>query len=245
MPADEFITSFESSQDAFISEIEELEDQGLSIEEILAILAATNMAAYIIEELQMGSAVASIDAELLTILDDLPFFGTVSETQLAAFRNMVSSSVMQFTESLGTDMRNVMMQGITNGLPKDEIRDMMRRTAKGRRVENIINDALRTFEQSVIAEMARGLPGNTPFSYVGPLDEKTRPLCRHILASSPLTRQQIDSRFPGAFLDRGGYNCRHMWLPNEPVNKQQRASARESVAGATSPKTLKEYYASS
>ena len=97
MPADEFIASFESSQDAFISEIEELEEQGLSIEEILAILAATNMAAYIIEELKMGSAVASIDAELLTILDDLPFFGTVTETQLAAFRNMISSSVMQFT----------------------------------------------------------------------------------------------------------------------------------------------------
>ena len=48
MPADEFIASFESSQDAFISEIEELEEQGLSIEEILAVLAATNMAAYII-----------------------------------------------------------------------------------------------------------------------------------------------------------------------------------------------------
>jgi hypothetical protein len=36
-----------------------------------------------------------------------------------------------------------------------------------------------------------------------------------------------------------------VWLPNEPVDKQQRASARESVAGATRPKTLKEYYASS
>jgi len=245
MPADEYIASFESSQDAFISEIEELEEQGLSIEEILALLAATNMAAYIIEDLGMSSAVASIDAELLTILDDLPFFGSITETQLAAFRNMISSSVMQFTESLGGEMRNIMMQGITNGLHKDDIRDLMRRAAKGRQVENIINDALRTFEQSVIAEMARDLPVNTLYSYVGPLDEKTRPLCRHILARSPLTRQQIDSRFPGAFLDRGGYNCRHMWLPNEPVNKQQRASARESVAGSTRPKTLKEYYASS
>ena len=74
MPADEYITSFENSQDAFITEIEELEEQGLSVEEILAILAATNMAAYIIEDLGMFSAVSSIDAELLAILDDLPFF---------------------------------------------------------------------------------------------------------------------------------------------------------------------------
>ena len=244
MPADDYIASFENAQDAFISEVDKLEEDGLSAAEILAILASINMAIYFLEDLGMSSAVSVIDADILAILDSLPSFGQVTELQLTAFRNIVNNSVISYTQSLGDDLRNIMMQGITNGSSKDEIRNMMRRSAKGRRVENIINEALRTFEQSVIAEMARDLPVNTLFSYVGPLDEKTRPLCRHILARSPLTRSQIESRFPGAFLDRGGYNCRHLWLPNEPINKKQRQSAHESISGQTRPKTLKEYYES-
>ena len=244
MPADDYIASFENAQDAFISEVDKLEEDGLSAAEILAILASINMAIYFLEDLGMSSAVSVIDADILAILDSLPSFGQVTELQLTAFRNIVNNSVISYTQSLGDDLRNIMMQGITNGSSKDEIRNMMRRSAKGRRVENIINEALRTFEQSVIAEMARDLPHSTLFTYVGPLDAKTRPLCRHILARSPLTRSQIESRFPGAFLDRGGYNCRHLWLPNEPINKKQRQSAHESISGQTRPKTLKEYYES-
>ena len=41
---DEYISAFESAQDAFIAEIESLEEDGLSAEEILAIIASVNMA---------------------------------------------------------------------------------------------------------------------------------------------------------------------------------------------------------
>ena len=245
MPADNFISSFEQSQDEFIAEVEKLEEDGLSVEEILAILAATNMAAYFLEDLGMSAAINTLDTDILKILDDLPSFGVITETQLQAFRNIANSSVLSYTNSLGDDLRNIMAQGITNGSSKDDIRNLMRRVTKGKRVEVVINEALRAFEQSVIAEMSRTLPDNVLFSYVGPLDEKTRPLCRHILARSPLTRKQIDSLFPGAFLDRGGFNCRHLWLPNEPTNKKLRQIARESIQGKTRPQTLKEYYENS
>ncbi len=241
---DEYISAFESAQDAFIAEIESLEEDGLSAEEILAIIASVNMAVYLLEDLGMSSAVGLVDADILRILDTLPSFGTITETQLQAFKNIANNSVLSYTQSLGDDLRRIMSQGIVNGSSKDEIRDIMRRVSKDRRIDVVINESLRAFEQSVIAEMARDLPVNTLFSYVGPLDEKTRPLCRHILARSPLTRNQIDSIFPGAFLDRGGYNCRHLWLPNEPVNRVQRRVAKESIAGQSRPQTLKEYYAS-
>lgn len=241
---DEYISAFESAQDAFIAEIESLEEEGLSAEEILAIIASVNMAVYLLEDLGMSSAVGLVDADILRILDTLPSFGTITETQLQAFKNIANNSVLSYTQSLGDDLRRIMSQGIVNSSSKDEIRDIMRRVSKDRRIDVVINESLRAFEQSVIAEMARDLPVNTLFSYVGPLDEKTRPLCRHILARSPLTRNQIDSIFPGAFLDRGGYNCRHLWLPNEPINRVQRRVAKESIAGQSRPQTLKEYYAS-
>jgi 2'-5' RNA ligase len=58
------------------------------------------------------------------------------------------------------------------------------------------------------------------FTYSGPLDQKTRPFCRMMLArtaDNPMTREQIDkldNGFSGpgtVFTFCGGVNCRHNW----------------------------------
>ncbi len=86
MPADDYIASFENAQDAFISEVDKLEEDGLSAAEILAILASINMAIYFLEDLGMSSAVSVIDADILAILDSLPAFGKVTELQLTSIQ---------------------------------------------------------------------------------------------------------------------------------------------------------------
>jgi len=64
------------SIDEFLNDIEELEEEGLSIEEILAVLAAMAVGDYFIEMLGMNGAVSAYSGRLGSVLDSLVPFGT-------------------------------------------------------------------------------------------------------------------------------------------------------------------------
>jgi hypothetical protein len=59
--------------------------------------------------------------------------------------------------------------------------------------------------------MVEDMPDDTEFVYVGVNDGKTRPICKSMINAGSLTRAEIDDQYPGAFIDGGGFNCRHRW----------------------------------
>ena len=70
----DFEARLTEAQDQFTQDVEELREQGLSTEEILAILAGISMVDYWLVDLQMQQAVNRLMISFDTLLDDAVFF---------------------------------------------------------------------------------------------------------------------------------------------------------------------------
>ena len=136
---------------------------------------------------------------LATYWTILPFFGSITETQLVALEASQRSTIVQYTANLGQTMRNEILLGTSTGMSGDAIKARIARNVSlnPSRIDAVLGTTLANYQQSVIFAMAESLPEDTKYPTVGPLDEKTRPLCRDILANSPMTKQEYESRYPG------------------------------------------------
>ena len=87
-------------------------------------------------------------------------------------------------------------------------------------VETDIRTALSGLSGSLTAKKSAEL-GINKWRYIGPLDQVTRKFCENVLAENKIwTRPEIDAlnSDPEAseldvFTYKGGYNCRHEWIP--------------------------------
>ncbi len=216
---DEVIKSYddelERASREFVDDVENLKEEGLSASELLLFLAALDVATYFTQDLNMNVAVNSYMNATTSLLDDLPFFGSIQEEQLLALRNIQQSNILGVTSQVGESLRMSISQGVSNNLNRGQIEDLMRRNL-GRdlpKIDTIITSSMGVYQQSVIGAMAQDLPGNTLWRYDGPRDNKNRPLCREYLSKQPLTKEEIETIDPNGYYDRGSYNCRHLWLP--------------------------------
>ena len=128
---DSAVADFEArlteAQDQFTQDVEELREQGLSTEEILAILAGISMVDYWLADLQMQQAVNRLMVSFDTLLDDAVFFGKVSETQLVALRNMQQASILRYTTDISERVRLSLVQGVLQKMPRKDISAMLLR----------------------------------------------------------------------------------------------------------------------
>ena len=79
--------SLDQVQEEFVNDVKQMEEEGLSTTEILGILAAIDVTTYIIEDLGANAAINAYMGATGNILDDLPFFGSITETQLVALED--------------------------------------------------------------------------------------------------------------------------------------------------------------
>lgn len=77
MPIDEaleaYLASLDRAEDGFISDVEQLQQDGLSTEEILLFIAALDISTYFIEDLQLSVGINAYMAASDSILDNLAF----------------------------------------------------------------------------------------------------------------------------------------------------------------------------
>ena len=245
----EYLEQLEKSQEEFVKDTEDLEKQGLGTEQILGILGALSIADYWLGDLLMRNAVDNYLKATSSMLDDMVMFGRVSETELLAFRKLQESMIINYTQSLGDEIRLGISEGVANGFRGNRLRQQIagRVSLNPRRIDGILGTALATYRRSINAVMVSSLPEDTQFWYNGPLDDKTRPICRVMIAAQPLTQSEIETQFPGALTDGGGFNCRHEWIPIQaPISAADRESASEEILDNpkkfTNAKTLQEYY---
>ena len=217
MPIDEaleaYLASLDSAQQEFLNDVEELQEEGLTTEEVLLFIAAIDLTTYFVEDLGLSAGVNAYMGATEAILSDLPFFGATSEAQLMALQNVQRTMISNLSRNVASSLQTAMAQGIANNLGRDDISDLMSNIVKGNRADATITTMLSTYEQSVIATMAEGLPENTLWNYVGPQDKKNRPVCREFLTKQPLTKKQIRAIKSDGFEFRGGGRCRHQWWP--------------------------------
>ena len=77
------------------------------------------------------------------------------------------------------------------------------------------NTTLNNYSRQVTNQMMKVAPKNTKYVYIGPIDDKTRPICLKMWSAGTLTLKEIDEKFPARFVEGGGFNCRHQWTPLE------------------------------
>jgi len=205
----------EQSSNEFVSDVQELQNEGVSTTEILLFIAALDVSTYFIQDLGMSNAINSYMGATTTVLDELPFFGRISEEHLLALQNIQRSNIVGVTNKVGESIRMSIAQGVSNKLNRGAVEDLIRRNLVRDmpRIETVITSSIGVYQQSVIGAMAEDLPNDTLWQYDGPRDNKNRPLCIEYLSKQPLTQEEITSINANGFYDRGGYNCRHLWLP--------------------------------
>jgi len=215
MPIDEaleaYLASLDQAEDAFISDVEKLQQDGLSTEEILLFIAALDISTYFIEDLQLSAGINAYMAASDSILDNLAFFGATTETKLVALRNIQQTMILNLSNDIASKVQVTLAQGIANNLSRNEIKDLMKGIVGGTRPDSVITTMLATYEQSVIATMAEDLPDDTEWQYIGPRDDKNRAVCRQYLNAGPLTKNEITAIKADGFIFRGGFRCRHQW----------------------------------
>ena len=216
---DQAVNSYENSIDdainGFQQDVENLQEEGLSTVEILGIIAAIDFTTYFIEDLRFSTAVNSFMATTEDILSDLPSFGNPREIQLVALQTLQRQSIEGVTRNVTNVMRNAMIAGLNSGLTGDRLKETMQTavTVNIPRIQNVIGTMLGDYRRAVIGAMAVDLPKDTLYEYIGPDDEKTRPVCRTYLSSDPLNVSEIRSVKEDGFEHGGGVNCRHYWSP--------------------------------
>lgn len=212
---EEYEASIDYAVDQFINDTKALEEEGLSTAEILAIIAAVDFTSYFVEELRFTTALNASVVATEDILANMRFFGSTTEQQLLALQNIQKFNIEGLTRQVTSSMQSSMAQGIATKLDKDNLATLMRTNIKTQipRLENVIGTQLSNFQRSVVLQMATDLPENTLWEYIGPVDEKNRPVCKQFLRTDPLTEDQIRAVKPDALETAGGVNCRHFFYP--------------------------------
>tara|TARA_R100001377_G_C3168269_1_gene102085 strand:+ start:259 stop:927 length:669 start_codon:yes stop_codon:yes gene_type:complete len=205
----------EQVTEQFVQDIQDLEDDGLSTEEILVIIAAIDFAAYFIEELGFIAGHNAYMAATEDILSNLPFFGATTEKQLLALQNIQRLNIESMSRHIAANMQASMAQGISSGLGRADMSALIKSNIKSTvpRIDNIIGTQLSNYERAIVMQMSADLPENQLYGYMGPRDEKNRPVCTQFLDSSPMTKSEIRSVKSDAMETGGGINCRHTFMP--------------------------------
>ena len=205
----------EQVTEQFVQDIKELEDDGLSTEEILVIIAAIDFASYFVEELGFIAGHNAYMAATEDILSNLPFFGVTTEKQLLALQNIQRFNIESLSMNIAANMKSSMAQGIASGLGRAEMSSLIKNNIKATipRLDNVIGTQLSNYERSIIMQMSAGLPEDQLYDYLGPRDNKNRPVCIKFLDSSPMMKSEIRAIKSDAMEAGGGINCRHKWMP--------------------------------
>jgi len=159
-----------------------------------------------------ASRMSRIPMDAVRVMDDL----------IAFEMDYLADSVKVYAK----DLKRAMLRGIATGQSDRVIIESMKiqfgagKGISGREAQSLLGDAFARFSNSTQAKAFEQFP-EQKFIYVGPNDAVTRDACQRVLSGSMsnngFTLQEINGLANGSdffgFSDRGGYNCRHDWVP--------------------------------
>ena len=159
-----------------------------------------------------ASRMSRIPMDAVRVMDDL----------IAFEMDYLADSVKVYAK----DLKRAMLRGIATGQSDRVIIESMKiqfgagKGITGREAQSLLGDAFSRFSNSTQAKAFQEFP-EQKFIYVGPNDAVTRDACQRVLSGSMsndgFTAKEINALANGSdffgFSDRGGYNCRHDWVP--------------------------------
>ena len=218
--AEQFAQALQKAQAQMVEDILDLQ-RTLTRSEFISLISTLDVDDYIFNKIGLQKDLDKYLSSYQGVLSGMEFTGAVTEETLLALVRLDEATFRKQISSMGEQVIDEAVKGIIGGKTEREIaQSMLGNVLRPDQAETLANTALNTFERNVTAEMAVNDPPNATYVYQGPIDQKTRDICLDMMSSGSLTRDEIDSQYPGAFVDGGGFNCRHRWARETSVSKK-------------------------
>jgi hypothetical protein len=218
--AQQFSDAIQKAQAQMIEDILDLQ-KSLSKQEFISLLGSLNVDEYLFNEIGLQRGLDQYINSYENVLLGMEATGVVTEETLKALINLDRATFKKTLSTMGEKVIDEAVKGIIgNKTERDIAKSMIDIGLKDYEARNLANTALNTFERNVTQEMTAFDPPDATYVYQGPIDNKTRDICLKMMASGSMTRDEIDRRFPNAFIDGGGFNCRHRFARETSVSKK-------------------------
>lgn len=230
--------AFSRIQTGLVRLVERLFEQGRTAEEIVQILASTDFVA-LVGELGLNKAAADIEGAYRAVLAAKVGRAALEEATLTALKTFTRDSFLGQATALAPRLREEIIKVVLGGGRTSDVAAALKGMIDAHHADTLAATALSTFSRTVELEMAKQDPPDALYVYEGPVDDRTRDICLAMAAAGELTRAEIDAEFPGAFVDGGGFNCRHSWVPADAARELDPESAADRL-GDREPVTVRE-----
>jgi hypothetical protein len=163
------------------------------------------------------------------ILADMSFVGEITEETLRAISNFARTSFVDHLGSMGGVLKTEIVKGILGETTERGIFQAVQQQAglSNSQMQTLVRTGLNDYSASVNKIMIDNAGENRKYRYVGAIDDKTRKFCIEAWEAGPMTKRQIKENFPQNYqggdplIERGGYNCRHQWVPIEAEDESK------------------------
>lgn len=180
----------------------------------------------LLSKLQQKMRTIGLDASFASA--DINKLDALVSLQRTEFSNLGDRIAM----SIETELRRQILAGETVQQAATALADAVGVTHA--QATTLANSSLLNFHQQSL-NVASDRTGAEKFLYIGPDDGLTRPFC-DVLLNKWLSRKEIsklrNGQLPGVYRTRGGYNCRHSWMPLFGGQAEDEGIEHGSVAAA-------------
>jgi len=185
---------------------------GQTKDQILNIISQRDFKKVIFADKEFKNSYNNLNTLYAKALKNMDKFADISPSTLLALTKVNQSTFFdKMAIDIATSLKGNITSGILGGLNKNDIIRGIEADLRPDQIDTLVTTALSNYTASINSLMADELPANASYVYSGPVDKKTRPLCLQFMSSGKMTRDQIESINPNAFIERGGFNCRHQW----------------------------------
>ena len=166
-----------------------------------------------------------------TVLGNLKAAGGVTEGMLQGLMTSSQRSFLAWSDQYFSSVMAELTKNVLAGVSQTTLKAAVSGLLPPHQLEALVNTSLSTYSRSVRFALAEGEPADTLYIYEGPADDRTRDECLEMMAAGELTRDEIFDKFGNAFIDGGGYNCRHQWVRVAESYHTDQAGAKKLIEG--------------
>ena len=218
------------SIDQLIDHVLDLYRKGYGKEEVIEILSQVNLEQVMFKSAMVSAAVEELMGSYTKVLGSMEMTGKMTANFLSALERTERASFIAYSRGIVQETRRRLMGHVLRGSSRKQMAFELYQSGvfSQREIVAHINTSLSNYARSVTLKMSESDPKDRKYHYLGPLDEKTRPICLEMLSSGEVELGDIDSLFPGSMSDGGGINCRHRWTPVTEFSKPQKKTDKAS-----------------
>jgi len=218
-----------------VAQVVDLHKQGLTKNQIVQTLQAIDMEKYILIDLGLQADIDALMISYQNVLSNLNGFGSITEESLRALVEIDRAYFMGQSQNLANTVRQQLSRGVIAGVPENELKkgilEGMGGVLRSDQAQTIANTSLNSYSRAVTSIMADDMPDDTKYYYQGAVDDRTRDVCLDMISAGELTQEEVESQYGGAFVDGGGFNCRHRWTMVTSKSKTSDTQAKKIIDG--------------